>query len=643
MNSSPFNSRPLGNKTDKVTSATAGNLASFVAGGGLEDSGVAAADLLTVNINDIGIPGQMAFGVGVCPESDATLLATYGITPMDGCRIPGHDNYGNYITDSGSIIVWIPKFFYRFSNPENPTFAKQATLKAITGLTQANPGVLTIASHGIPAGTTTSRIRLSAMAGMDEANGTTYTCTYVNANTVSIGVDTSGFTAYTSGGWAEIYGNDVDIKGTQDYATEAAANADGYALHRAFIDGGEEKDGFFIDKYLASKLAWGTGYVAASVKNGNPISMHADHNPIADLTACSINQYYEAINAAHARDGVDGAVNASSRWFCASIFQYGALAMLSLAHGQAANGTAHCAWWNATYNYPKGCNNNALKDQDDATVIYQPKGYSNCGKTGSGALFAKTTHNGQNCGVADMSGPMWRIAIGMTCVATSPAIEAMSQASPCVLTVTGHGLTTGDFIQVNGITQADWSGCKDKIWAVTVVDPDTFSIAFDASGFGTPYDAGTDPGTITKGTFYVAKEATAMKDFTSGATLATDHWGETGVAAMMDEINMPFVSAGASAQRMGNGVNQVLSEDTSGDGWLLACAGLQASVDGVSATGVDLFGKDYFYQYIRDQLCVLCCGSWSNGSSAGVWHRYLSGNRTNSSSHVGVAAACYLD
>jgi hypothetical protein len=598
--------------------------------------------VLTTRLNDIGQPGQMGFGVGVCPESDATLLQDYGITPMDGCKILGHDNYGNYMTASGSVVVWIPKCYLRMNHPDNPTFAKMATMIAITGITQANPSVLSIAAHGIPSDATNCRILIRGVGGMVEVNDTIFTCTYVDANTVNIGIDTTGYTAYTSGGYAYIFRDDIDIKGVYDFTSTAAALADGYGLHRAFIDGGEEKEGFFRDKYVNSKLAWGTGTVSASIKNGNPISTVPDHNPIADLTACSVNQYYEAINAAHARDGVNGTVNANSKWFCSSVFIEDLLAKIALAHGQASNGTANCAWYHATYNYPKGNNNNALKDYDDTTVIFQSDGYSNASKAGSGALFAKTTHNGQNCGICDLNGNMYRIAIGLTCEATSPAIEGMSQENPCVITVTGHGLTTGDFIQVNSIAQADWSGCKDKIWQVTVIDPNSFNIAFNASAFGTPYDAGTDPGTITKGTFYVAKESTAMKDFTSGYASATDHWGAIGIAAMMETISIPFKSGSGFAIRYGNGNTQVFSEAISGSDFLAACSTLPVSGGCLSATGVNLFGNDYFYQYIRNQLCVLCGGRWHDGSVAGVFCRYWGYGRAYSGASVGFACACYL-
>ena len=61
---------------------------------------------------------------------------------------------------------------------------------------------------------------------------------------------------------------------------------------------------------------------------------------------------------------------------------------------------------------PKGNNNNALKDTNNSAVTFTASGYSNCAMTGSGVPFAKTTHNGQNCGVADLNGNMYEVVSG---------------------------------------------------------------------------------------------------------------------------------------------------------------------------------------------------------------------------------------
>lgn len=64
-------------------------------------------------------------------------------------------------------------------------------------------------------------------------------------------------------------------------------------------------------------------------------------------------------------------------------------------------------------NFPKGCNNGALRDSQDASVLYVSDGYSASAKTGSAVPFDKTTHNGQTCGVADLNGLMWEINLGL--------------------------------------------------------------------------------------------------------------------------------------------------------------------------------------------------------------------------------------
>ncbi len=604
----------------------------------------------------IGTAGTAGFGVGICPLAN---LPT-GFTPLPGYNVVGHSNYGNYQFSDGSIMVFVPKFYYRIGSASSPNYA----------------------TYGA---------------------------------------------------------NALDIKGIDTYADTAAANAAGYAVHRAFIDGGVEHVGFFFDKYMTSKNALGTGYVASSILNGLPLSSAATHNPFSGLTG-GADYYYSAVDLPHRRDGSNGNINAASRFHCGSIFQRSAIAMLATAHGQAAavngTGTTNCAWYHATYNFPKGLNNNqapvagtiSSADVNDTSITFASDGYSNCGRTGSGSPFAKTTHNGQTCGIADVNGLMWEISIGATAVTTSPAIEALTAANPCVVTVTGHGKSTGDYAQIGAITQSGWStalndkiykitkvndnqfsldgvdtsaretttdiaglskanpcvitwsthglsGANNKVriagitqaeWSalngehtITVIDVDTFSIAVDTSGFTLDYDAVTDPGTITKGVYnaaadpgtvtigkwYVAKQATAMKTFTSGNSAATDHWGATGVAAMMEEFTPVFETSGggAFAQRMGSGSNQVLSSSLSGSGWLLAGMGFPKDENGIDTTGTDLFGKDYYYQCIRNEMCLISSGCWDATPHAGVWGVYWAGHRANSSHYVGFRAACYPD
>ncbi len=264
---------------------------------------------------DIGLAGQQGFGVGICLNQ-----LPMGMVEMTGTTSPASNNYGNYMFSDGSIMIWMPAFYYKYG----------------TG-----------------------------------------------ANGIAL--------------------NDVDVKSFQTYSTVAAANAAGYALHRAFYDGGVIQPGVFVDKYQVSN----NGGIASSHKNGNPLSTAAVHNPISALNNIPQNYLYGTVDAAKSR---------GLNFFCNSRFIFSALALLSVAHGQSATSATWCAWYDAAgiTNYPKGNNNNALGDANDATITYMSDGYPNCGKTGSASFFSKTTHNGQNCGVCDLNGNIWEANLGLT-------------------------------------------------------------------------------------------------------------------------------------------------------------------------------------------------------------------------------------
>lgn len=422
--------------------------------------------------------------------------------------------------------------------------------------------------------------------------------------------------------------NSVHTVPISAFADKTAANATGYFLPRCFIDGGVIKDGVFIDKYMCSN----NGGIASSIKNGNPLSTNAGHNPISGLTGAPANNFAGCWTAAKTR---------GSRFFVCSRFIYAALALLSLAHGQAAKATTNCAWYDATgvTNFPKGCNNNALKDTKDTAVTYTSDGYSNCGKTGSGVPFSKTTHNGQACGIADLNGLMWEISQGVTCIATSKTITAATQTNPVALTITAHGMTTGAQVQVTGVV--GMTQLNDRIYIATVVDANTITL----NGVdGTAFTAYTSGGSATYGTFYVAKESAVMANFTGGNSLSTDHFGSVGVAANMDAFTPAFAttySSNSFTQKLGNGANQVLSPDLTGNGAVLRSLGIPIAA-GMSAEGSNLFGQDGFYQYIRNELCLQSGGGWLNGLYTGVWASSWYVSRTYSDFLAGFRSASYI-
>lgn len=261
-------------------------------------------DKMPLGADEIGTPGEVGFGVS------AALSAQI---PVDWVKLAGHndpasENYGNVLDATGSVMVWIPRFYFKW------------------------------------------------------------------------GVD-----------------NTVEI---------SAAPAAGFAVHRAFIDGGLEKDGVYVDKFGCGNV----NGIFASKQGIDPCSTHVDHNPIADLNTTPANNYGGLYKAVKTR---------SADHFLTSIFIYNALAVL--AHAQGKAGT-NCAFADVSPLHPKGNNNNALKDTDDASVTFTASGYSNCAMTGSGVPFAKTTHNGQICGVADLNGNMYEVASGFIKYGAADAI-----------------------------------------------------------------------------------------------------------------------------------------------------------------------------------------------------------------------------
>jgi hypothetical protein len=352
----------------------------------------------------IGTQGGQGFGVGVYVGSLPS-----GFSAMTGTTDTAHENYGNYQYTDGSVMCFVPRFYYRIGSASSPRYA----------------------TYGA---------------------------------------------------------NAVDIVGIETYADEAAANAAGYAMHRAFIDGGSVKSGFFIDKYLCSKNGSTSG---KSVKNGDPISLttNASYNPSSAMTGCT-GILADAVVLSRAR---------GTGFNTASIFMYSALALLSLAHGQAATATTYCAWYDAggTTNFPKGCNNGALADHVDATVTYSVSGISPKPLTGSASNLAKTTHNGQNCGVADLNGAMYQVMLGLTDFGTS-ATDTTAHAD-------GNVYLLKTSVALSSLT-AGWDGATDA-WGNT-------------TSLATKYDAVTGllPWGATTGWLYMGNGTNRVFDpATSGA------------------------------------------------------------------------------------------------------------------------------
>ena len=326
----------------------------------------------TNGINDIGIPGQRGFGVGICP---GPLPA--GMVGMTGYDDPGSDNYGNYQYSDGSVMVWIPAYYHKWG----------------TG------------SNGIAL-------------------------------------------------------NEIDIKPFNHFASVAAANAAGYALDRAFYDGGAVQPGYFEDKYKCSN----NNGIASSLKNGIAIT--------SGQRGSLSNAVYSALTGAPANNlggSFAAAKTRGSMFFPSSRFIKACRARISYAHARASSSTTYCAWYHATNNFPKGNNNNALGDAQDAAILYEYDGngtFLGCGKTGSANLFARTTHNGQNCGIADVNGLVWEFSPGLTSNGTNLYIM---KTSVRMKDVTGGNSLATDAFGATGIAALydDLGTTYEALWATS--------------------------------------------------------------------------------------------------------------------------------------------------------------------------------
>ncbi|WP_445399976.1 hypothetical protein [Zobellella sp. An-6] len=518
-----------------------------------------------IRFNDIGTPGELGFGVGICPRLPP------GYAPLPGTFIRGHAEYGNYQYRDGSIMVWIPAFYYRMGHPDNPTYA-----------------------------------------------------------------------ALEDYYWQH---QSVHILPLHAFASRAEAAMDGYALHRAFVDGGIVRPGFMLDKYQASN----NNGVASAIADAIPLRCQSWddglNNQLSTLNGAPPDTLAGIFEAAQTR---------GSAFFPASRFMRSALGMLSLAHGQAGLDQAHPAAnaWNTNmvqYLYPKG-NNNYLQDQDDhqanqgsgSWVQYAPAGADGLGKTGSGTPFARTTHNGQACGVADLNGNLKTFEPGITCVTREQDIAGLTFGPGNVirLTVTGHGLADNATVQPAYTGRSELDG---RLFAITVLDADT--IELNDTDYLVPgsyaYPGG---GRLISGQCYVLKESTAMEMVNGGNSSPFDYWGEDGIGNLMQPLAVPFNTVPRE-----NGMYQyfvqlgepAFSPDTEGDGWRLAGLGFPQAGRLSNMGGAAPFGSDLFYQCLTHDMAPLSGGCFWSVAEAGIWAVEMWHGRSDTDNDAGFRAASY--
>ncbi len=162
-------------------------------------------DLNGVAINTSGFTAYVSGGIAervyeiVTPYREADLETLQVSQNADTMYIV-HNNYEPRTLTRSSDINWLLSRYVRTADPFT-------TAKTITGITGANPGVVTATGHGFSTG---DLVYIDSVVGMTQVNNTHFKITVLGANTFSlqtpggVNVNTSGYTAYSSAGKAEI-------------------------------------------------------------------------------------------------------------------------------------------------------------------------------------------------------------------------------------------------------------------------------------------------------------------------------------------------------------------------------------------------------------------------------------------------------
>ena len=143
-------------------------------------------------------------------SANATRLIPFEFNVTQSYILEFGDQYIRFYKDNGQIVE---------------------ASKTISGLTAASPGVVTATSHGYSNG---DHVWINSVVGMTEVNGRRFTVANVTTNTFELsGVNTSGYTAYSSGGTAEkVYEISTSYTSAQVFDLKFTQSADTmYIVH----------------------------------------------------------------------------------------------------------------------------------------------------------------------------------------------------------------------------------------------------------------------------------------------------------------------------------------------------------------------------------------------------------------------------
>ena len=298
----------------------------------------------------------------------------------------------------------------------------------------------------------------------------------------------------------KFYYSIITFQTDSNYIEISSLPKTGYVLHRAFIDGGVEKDGFFVDKYkwCLTNDTWNgatqlTG-IASSRKGSNPISSNnaskrdSVNGYAGSFSNCKSNSQSPADDYS---GGFAVAKSRGNNFMMITAFQQSALAMLSLAQGIKSSDTSVTKWYDATNNFPKG-NNNSGKDINDASVTFTActdnywKTRNEARLNGGANRLDKTTHNGQMNGVADLNGNQWEIMAGYTYL---NSVRWLYKTSVTASAVTYANINDANWKKANCDTTIFITGTATTRFGRTtyrVLSPDASGNGYELTSLGMP-------------------------------------------------------------------------------------------------------------------------------------------------------------
>lgn len=361
------------------------------------------------------------------------------------------------------------------------------TVKAITGISKANPGAVTCVGHGF---TTGDKIRIVGVKGMSEVNGNEYTVTYVGADSFTIGVNSTGYGTYTEGGHA-IRGPRVSMTvASHGYSAGDTVRVEGVIgptdlNDRTFTVAVADSNTLTIqnvDMTHGAQFGGPTAPAITGITKANPavVTTAAAHG----FSNGDVVKFAGVVGMTDLNGNTYTVANKADTTFQLS----------------ATNSTGY-----GTYGSPATIT--AITKANPGVITATAHGFSEGHVVWFASIGGMTELNGTAARVK-------RITTG-----TAKAITGISKANPGSVTCVGHGFSNGDVVRLSGIGGMTELNGVDV--TVTSTGTDTFTIGINTTTGYTTYTSGGSAIKLNADTFALTSSADASNIDTSGFTTYT--------------------------------------------------------------------------------------------------------------------------